>query len=108
MRYRRLPDWKMLNNVTNADRLIVRREQVEYADANRICERLETTGILFRARLRKSGRLYRGATTERCGFRVGGRCHVFLRSNSLSDPSTIINECCLFEIEKGARPRASL
>jgi hypothetical protein len=72
MRYRGLPDRKMFNNVANADWLIVRRQQVEYPNTDRISKRFETTGVLLRTRLRKLGRLHLGATTGRCAFRVGG------------------------------------
>jgi hypothetical protein len=83
MRYGRLPDRKMFNDVANADWLIVRCQQVEYTNTDRIPKRFETTGVLLRTRLRKLGRLHLGATTGCGAFRVGGHC--------LSNQGYIIN-----------------
>lgn len=88
MRYRGLSDREMFNNVANADWLIVRRQQVQYPNTDRISKRSETTGELLRPGLRKLGRLHLGATTGRCAFRVGGHWY---------DESEQANGICLIE-----------
>jgi hypothetical protein len=87
MRYRRLPNWKVLHDLADADRFVIVGQQVENANTHRVGKGVEAAGVLLRARLGDLGGPYLGATIGSRAF--SGRWHGGVDDKSVK----LIEEC---------------